>query len=57
MAQHFEAQLYGECLLHLSELRYLGVWFDADLSWSLQIKEAMSWARSCLWLLQRLGSR
>ena len=29
----FEVRLYGECLPHTSEIRYLGVWFDAHLTW------------------------
>ena len=37
----------------MSELHYLGVWFDAHLIWGGQIQEAT--AR--LWLLRRLGGR
>ena len=28
----FEVRLYGECLPHMTELRYLIVWFDAHLT-------------------------
>ena len=37
VTQQFEVSLYGECLPHVSELRYLGVWFDAHLTWGRQI--------------------
>ena len=53
--QQFEVRLYGECLPHVSELRYLGVWFDAHLTWGRQIQEATSRAMARLWLLRRLG--
>ena len=55
--QQFEVRLYGECLPHVSELCYLGVWFDAHLTWGRQIREATSRATAHLWLLRRLGGR
>ena len=55
--QQFQVRLYGECLPHVSELRYLGVWFDAHLTWGRQIREATSQATARIWLLRRLGGR
>lgn len=31
--QQFEVHLYCECLSHVSEVRCLGEWFDAHLTW------------------------
>ena len=33
ITQTFQARLYGELLPHVSEMRYLGVWFDETLNW------------------------
>ena len=57
VARQFEVRLYGECLPHVTEIRYLGVWFDAHLTWHRQIMEATTRARARLWLLRRLGGR
>ena len=57
VTQQFEVSLYGECLPHISELRYLGVWFDAHLTWGRQIQEATSRATARLWLCRSLGNR
>ena len=55
--QQFEVCLYVECLPHVSELRYLDLWFDEHLTWGRQIREATSRATARLWLLRRLGGR
>ena len=57
VTQQFEVSLYGECLPHVSELRYMGVWFDAHLTWGRQIEAATSGATARLWLLRCLGGR
>ena len=52
-----EVRLYGESLSHVTEICYLGVWFDVHLTWHGQIMEATTQARARLWLLRRLGGR
>ena len=57
VAHQFEVHLYGECLPHVTETRYLGVWFDAHLTWHRPIMEATTRVRARLWLLRHLSGR
>ena len=49
----FTAFLYGEKLPYTHELRYLGIWFDAHMTWARHIREAVAKAKTRLWALKK----
>ena len=53
VTHRFQAFLYGEPLQHHAAIRYLGVWFDAHLTWQRHVTEAIRKARARLWALHR----
>ena len=55
--REFPARLNGEQLPHARTIRYLGVWFDENLSWSVHVMGAVNRAKARLCLLQRTVRR
>lgn len=57
MEHQFDIHIYGECLPHVLEIHYLGLWSDTHMTWHKQVMEATTRARARLWFLQYLGGR
>ena len=50
-----EIRLYGECLEVVKEYRYLGVWFDVDLSWKLHKETILAKAKKRAYTMMGFG--